>query len=330
MSASPSSTSPPTTRKPTATSVNETIAERALREIYLRGFEIAVKTAQPMAVMTSYNKINGTYASANYDLVTNILRGEWGFKGLVMTDWGGSHGRVATMYAGNDLIEPGNNPAEVINATIKVPPTIDYNGLPAYNQDGQPGRSDVTVRVDARRADAGRHRYDRRSAPLSTPRTDLSKTPLSTMTTTDAINNLTVTPVPVYGTVARRLRRRPGAAGRQHRADRGAEGRHHRRTPTYQTPGDATTPVVVVHGHGQGQLPDRGYNMRLGDLQRSAIHVLNVVKQSSAFQQLAVDPGRFRDHRPGRTRPSSPTCRPWLPTARASSSPRSARRRRSR
>ena len=53
-------------------------------------------------------------------MVTNVLRGEWGFKGLVMSDWGGSHGAVASMYAGNDLIEPGNNQAEVINATIKV------------------------------------------------------------------------------------------------------------------------------------------------------------------------------------------------------------------
>ena len=84
--------------------------------------------------MTSYNKINGSWSSRNYDLVTDILRGEWSFHGLVMSDWGGSHGATASMYAGNDLIMPGNNPDEVINAAKKVTPAIDITGLPAYNK----------------------------------------------------------------------------------------------------------------------------------------------------------------------------------------------------
>ena len=118
---------------------NSIVSERALREIYLRGFEIAIKTAQPMCIMTSYNLINGIHTANSYDLCTTVARDEWGFEGIIMTDWttttaGGSKPFVCAI-AGNDLIMPANQ--------------IDIDNIMAALKDGSLPRS--TARACAER-----------------------------------------------------------------------------------------------------------------------------------------------------------------------------------
>ncbi|SEN94557.1 glycoside hydrolase family 3 protein [Actinacidiphila rubida] len=272
---------------------NAVVGERALREIELKGFEIAVKASQPMAVMSSYNKINGTYSSANYDLLTDVLRGEWGFQGTVMTDWGGSHNPVATMYSGNDLIEPGGNTSEIVNSLKKVAPTVDIDGLPAYNKttivyagvytftNWNLKLGGLTLAADG-------------STTVSTTvdgSTDLSRTPLSGVTTTDAINNQTFTPNPRFTSVDDAYQAVQSflsgtALSAAQKAAITVTGVQH------ATPGDAASPVTAYTVNLKGGYPAAAaYTMRLGDLQRSAIRVLTTATTTASFQQLAQQQG---------------------------------------
>ena len=95
------------------------LTERALREIYIKGFEIAVKESQPITLMTSYNIINGVRASENYDLLTAILRDEWGFKGLVTTDWWTNGLHYKEIAAGNDIKMPKGNPEHTLKMILE-------------------------------------------------------------------------------------------------------------------------------------------------------------------------------------------------------------------
>lgn len=107
---------------------NSVIGEQALREIYLKNFEIAIKKGNPVAIMSSYNRVNGTFSAANFASLTNVLRDEWHFKGTVMTDWFSAADPKKSMSAGNDLIMPGSSKSELMSAVTDFGPEFDSQG----------------------------------------------------------------------------------------------------------------------------------------------------------------------------------------------------------
>jgi beta-glucosidase len=263
---------------------NDTISERALREIYLKGFEIAVKSAQPMAVMSSYNKINGTYVAGDYDLLTDVLRGEWDFKGLVMTDWGGVRaGIVDCMYAGNDLIEPGGAPVDVINATRVNPPTLDVFGLPAYTTMSWFGQTTYSWQ-------AGNLALSATGAEAETKvvnQTNFSGQPLSGETVFDmATFTVTVVPLAPFGSVQEAY---DFVLDLLADPDVGLTPAQKAGITVTVTDSDLATGEVLAY---EVELKgDYRTNMRLGDLQRSATRILDIVMQSADFAALAEAEG---------------------------------------
>lgn len=102
--------------------ISANVSQRALREIYLRAFRIAVTEGKPWTVMSSYNRVNGKYVCNSFELCTRVLRQEWGFEGLVMSDWNATEqcSYAEAVNAGNDLIMPGtSNVAKKLAADLK-------------------------------------------------------------------------------------------------------------------------------------------------------------------------------------------------------------------
>jgi beta-glucosidase-like glycosyl hydrolase len=265
-------------------SSNSVVGERAAREIYLKGFEYAVKAAQPMAIMTSYNRVNGTYASAQYDMNTDLMRGEWGFNGLIMTDWGGSHGAVNTMYSGNDLIMPGNNPNEILTATTKVEPTIDVAGLPVYTKQtftfGSFSFTRWTWQLGAFTLAANGGETISTTVDAST---DLSQPQSGEITDEGFV------PLDGYGSVDDAY---AATTALLEQTGNGAPFNNQQRAAIsitdveHATPGDDTSPVTAYTVVLTGSYPT-SYDMRLGDLQRSAMRILTIAMQSAPFEELA-------------------------------------------
>ena len=238
-------------------SQDSVVSERALREIYLKGFEIAVKESQPMSIMTSYNKINGTPAADSYDLCTNLTRGEWGYKGLIMTDWNGGESTPSiSMHAGNDLIMPGG----ASKAKVIMTGATDF--APVFDEKGQIGLSDEMMFM-----------FTYKTAAWG----DFAVSAAGTQTV-DAVlgdgftasvdgENILVNGEPIY---------------REYRANFWAG------TGNYTTP--VTTDVASVSEDGKtityrGNYADNN-NICLGDVQKSAVNNLNIIMRSNDMARI--------------------------------------------
>ena len=145
------------------------VSQRALREIYLKAFEIMIKESNPWTIMTSYNKLNGPYALQNHELLTTIVRDEWGWKGMYVSDWNAGDDAVAAMKAGNDMLQPGQDKQyqailasaksgelsmDILNANVKrileyVVKTHNYKGYKYNNAPDLKAHAQVVREVGA-------------------------------------------------------------------------------------------------------------------------------------------------------------------------------------
>ncbi len=238
--------------------VNNTITERTLREIYLKGFEIAVKGAKPMAIMTSYNLNNGVPAADDWDLCMDVARGEWGFDGVIMTDWGGGQSTPSiSMHAGNDLIMPGNSVEDI---TVKGFSDVE----PTFAEDDIYPEVEVTIR------EWGDQKFTETVTawgefiPSADGEVTIEKT-VSSDVYHSAVRDYAqqgsteVTTIAVSELIAQL-----GEAA------------------TVTDNGDGTMTIVYKGDYEKN-------NICLGDLQKSTIHILNIILASNQFADLFED-----------------------------------------
>lgn len=238
--------------------VDTIVSERALREIYLKGYEIAVKESQPMSIMTSYNLINGVPTADSYDLNTDIARGEWGFEGLIMTDWnGGSSSPDKSMHAGNDLIMPGG--ASRVTTIIKG--ACDYE--PKFDEKGQIGLDTEMMMMFSYQVAAWRD-FTVSSQGQNTVDAMLGDGYAASV---DENGNILVNGENIY---------------REYESNMWAG------TGTYKTP--VTTEVASVSADGKtitykGDYADNNI-ISLGDVQRCAMNNLNIIMKSNDMDRI--------------------------------------------
>ena len=233
--------------------VNNTISERAFREIYLKGFEMAVKGAQPMSIMSSYNLNNSVPAADDYDLLTDITRGEWGFDGMIMTDWGGGQSTPSiSMHAGNDLIMPGSSVEDItIRGFSDEEPTF--------------GEDDIYPEVTVAESWGG-----------------LRATTKWGEFVLDAAGDVTIEKTVDTSAYEEAVRDSVNADGEQESVKVSDLISNLGDAVTVTDNGDGTTTIVYTGSYKEN-------NITLGDLQKSTINILNLVMQSNQFADLFDD-----------------------------------------
>lgn len=238
--------------------VDTIVSERTLREIYLKGFEIAVKESKPMSIMTSYNLLNGVPTADSYDLNTNLARGEWGFTGLIMTDWNGGMSHPSTsMHAGNDLIMPGGSSKanEILTGASDVQPVFD--------EKGQVGLKDEMMFMFTYKAAA----WGDFTVAADGEETVTAALGEDCTASVDENGNILVNGEAIY---------------REYEANFWAG------TGTYKTP--VTTEVASVSEDGKTITYKGSFvknnNICLGDVQKSAINNLNIIMRSNDMARI--------------------------------------------
>ena len=272
---------------------NNTLSERALREIYLKGFEMTVKNTQPMAIMSSYNKINGIYTGEDYDLLTDIARGEWNFEGLVMTDWYSGADPSKSMHAGNDLIMPGGSQESILSGVEEYAPTFAEDGyvptktvlyqdesgfhfktIEQWNDFIPSADGTVTVSVKVKSGIALNDKIkDMVAAGKASVTFDTSDTETVMKVMSEDVLFSTTTSAAVSTTTGGAVSVTTGSAVEIDSEDVMSKTSQYNRIITYK--GSYTNNNTIF----------------VGDLQKSAMNVLNIIMQTTQFAKMNADKG---------------------------------------